>query len=423
MEKEPSQDSLEASVAKKKRSAETAGIKNELLDEMLQGCSSEQDLFGPDGVFTRLKGAVMQRLLEAEMTHHLGHEPGQRRRTSNVRNGHSPKTVHTETGSIAVQIPRDREASFEPQLVGKHQRRLEGFDEKVLAMYARGMTTRDIAAHLRELYGTDVSHELISKATEHVMDEFRAWQKRPLEAVYPIVYIDAIFVGVRDGGQVKKRAFYVALGMGLDGKRDVLGLWVAETEGAKFWLEILTELKARGINDILFICADGLAGLERAVETAFPQTVHQTCIVHLIRSAMRFVSWADRKALAASLKPLYTAENEQAALEALAALESEWGARYPAAIRTWKQRWHLFVPFLAYPVATRRILYTTNAIESLNAQLRKVTSHRGPFPNDDAVFKLFFLAIQNAKIHWKAPINWMSTLAHFDIFFEGRLPA
>jgi putative transposase len=217
---------------------------------------------------------------------------------------------------VVVNVPRDREGTFEPQIVGKHQRRLEGFDEKVLALYSRGMTTRDIAAHLRELYGTDVSHELISKATEHVIDEFRAWQKRPLEAVYPIVYVDAIFVGVRDGGHVKKRAFYVALGMGLDGRRDVLGLGVAETEGAKFWIEILTELKSRGVNDILFLCADGLTGLDRAVEAACPEAVHQTCTVHLIRTAMRFVSWADRKALAAALKPLYTAENEAAAAEA-----------------------------------------------------------------------------------------------------------
>lgn len=285
------------------------------------------------------------------------------------------------------------------------------------------MTTRDISAHLRELYGTEVSHELISKATEHVLDEFRAWQKRPLDAHYPVVYVDAIFVGVRDGTHVKKRAFYVVLGMGLDGKRDVLGLWVAETEGAKFWLEIFTELKNRGVNDILFLCADGLTGIDRAIEAAFPQAVHQTCIVHLIRAAMRFVSWADRKALAAALKPLNTAENEAAAAEALAELEAKWGAKYPAAIRTWKQRWQQFVPFLAYPVPVRRILYTTNAIESLNSQLRKVIRYRGPFPNDEAVFKLFFLALNNAKVHWRAPAQWSSAIAHLDIHFEGRLPA
>jgi putative transposase len=423
MQRELSEDSSEHDESKLLSNARKAELRQEWVDELVSGCRTEADLFGPDGVFTKLKGAVMSRLLEAEMTHHLGHERGQPRRGSNARNGHSRKTVHTETGSVVVNVPRDREGTFEPQLIGKHQRRLEGFDEKVLALYARGMTTRDISAHLRELYGTDVSHELISKATEHVIDEFRAWQKRPLEAVYPVVYLDAIFVGVRDGSQVKKRAFYVALGMGLDGRRDVLGLWVAETEGAKFWLEIFTELKNRGVSDILFLCADGLTGLDRAVEAAFPKTVHQTCIVHLIRAAMRFVSWTDRKALSAALRPIYTAQNEAAAVEALTELEAAWGAKYPAAIRTWKQRWALFVPFLAYPAPIRRVLYTTNCIESLNSQLRKVTRNRGPFPNDDAVFKLFYLAIQNAKGTWSAPHHWSAAIAHLDIVFEGRLPA
>jgi len=423
MQNQDNENSPKADEGTAVSNARKAELKQEWIDELISGCRTESDLFGPDGVFTRLKGAVMNRLLEAEMTTHLGHERNQPRRGSNARNGHSRKTVHTETGSVVINVPRDREGSFEPLLVGKHQRRLDGFDEKVLALYARGMTTRDISAHLRELYGTDVSHDLISKATEHVIDEFRAWQKRPLEAVYPIVYLDAIFVGVRDGAQVKKRAFYVALGMNLEGKRDVLGLWVAESEGAKFWLEIFTELKNRGIQDIFFLCADGLTGLDRAIEAAFPQAVHQTCIVHLIRAAMRFVSWADRKALAASLKPLYTAQNEAAAADALAELEATWGAKYPAAIRTWKQRWALFVPFLAYPPEVRRILYTTNAIESLNSQLRKVIRHRGPFPNDEAVFKLFFLAIHNAKNRWKAPAQWTAAIAHLEIHFEGRLPA
>ena len=417
-------DSSSATAGRTKPSnSRIAEFKQEWIDQLVSGCSTEADLFGPDGVFTQLKGAVMNRLLEAEMTHHLGHERGELRRGTNARNGHSQKTVHTESGSVVINVPRDREATFEPILIEKHQRRLDGFDQKVLALYSRGMTTRDIASHLRELYGTDVSHELISKATEYVIDEFRAWQKRPLDACYPVVYIDAIFVGVRDGTQVKKRAFYVVLGMGLDGRRDVLGLWVAETEGAKFWLEVFTDLKNRGVNDVLFLCADGLTGINRAIEVAFPKAVHQTCIVHLIRASMRFVSYADRGALAASLKPLYTAENESAARDALGELETKWGRKYPAAVRTWKQRWELFIPFLAYPVPIRRILYTTNCIESLNSQLRKVIRNRGPFPNDDAVFKLFFLAIRNAKDGWNAPHHWSSALAHFDIHFEGRLPA
>jgi len=400
-----------------------AAAKQEFIDSLLEGCSTEEDLFGADGVFTKLKSAVMERLLEAEMSEHLGHERQGRKRSSNTRNGHSRKTVQTETGPVEIQVPRDREGTFEPQLVKKHQRRLEGFDEKVIALYARGMTTRDIQQHLRELYGTDVSPDLISRATEGVMDEFRAWQTRPLEAVYPIVYLDALFVSVRDGGQVTKRAFYVALGVRVDGTRDVLGLWVAGTEGSKFWLSILTELKNRGVHDILFVCADGLTGLGNAIEAAFPKAVHQTCVVHLIRSALRFVSWSDRKLISAALRPVYQAENEQAAELALEEAAAKLDARYPSVTRTFRNRWAEFVPFLSYPAELRRMLYTTNAVESLNAQLRKTLRQRGPFPNDEAVFKLLFLAIQNAKVHWRRPIAWTRMLVQLDIFFEGRLPA
>lgn len=402
---------------------ERAELKEELISELVAGCQNEGDLFGPEGVFTRLKGAVMERLLEAEMSTHLGHDRHERRKGSNSRNGHTTKTVTTDTGPVEIRVPRDREGSFEPQLVKKRQTRLEGFDEKVLALYGRGMTTRDIQAHLRELYGTDVSHELISKATEGVMDLFREWQSRPLDAVYPIVYLDALFVSTRDGAQVVKRAFYIALGVGLDGKRDVLGVWAAPTEGAKFWLSILTELKNRGIEDILFICADGLSGLDKAVEAAFPMAVMQTCIVHLIRAALRFVAWADRKVVAGALKPLYTAENEDAALAELEKLEHKHGDKYPTVIRTFRSRWEQFVPFLSYPQEIRRMLYTTNAVESLNSQLRKVLRNRGPFPNEDAVFKVLFLAIQNAKTRWRANKNWNRVLSQLDIFFEGRLPA
>lgn len=399
-----------------------AAAKQELLDLLLEGSNSEEDLFGPDGVFTKLKGAVMERLLEAEMTEHLGHERQGRRKGSNSRNGYSRKTVQTDSGPVEIQVPRDRQGTFEPQLVKKHQRRLEGFDEKVIALYARGMTTRDIQQHLRELYGTDVSPELISRATEGVMDEFRAWQSWPLESVYPVVYLDALFVSVRDGGQVQKRAFYVALGVRVDGTRDVLGLWVAAAEGAKFWLTILTELKNRGVHDILFVCADGLTGLGQTVEAAFPKAVHQTCVVHLIRSALRFVSWSDRKKVSAALRPVYHAENEQAAELALDEAAKELDGKYPSVVRTFRNRWAEFVPFLSYPAELRRMLYTTNAVESLNAQLRKTLRQRGPFPNDEAVFKLLFLAIQNAKVHWRRPIAWTRMLVQLDIFFEGRLP-
>jgi putative transposase len=285
------------------------------------------------------------------------------------------------------------------------------------------MSTRDIQGHLRELYGTDVSHELISKATEGALDLFREWQSRPLESVYPIVYLDALFISTRDGAQVTKRAFYIALGVGLDGKRDVLGMWSAPTEGAKFWLSILTELKNRGVEDILFICADGLTGLDKAVEAAFPKTVMQTCIVHLLRTALRFVSWADRKQVAVALKPLYTAADEDAALAELEQVEKKLGQKYPSVVRTFRNRWEQFVPFLSYPDEIRRMLYTTNTIESLNSQLRKVLRSRSPFPNEEAVFKVLFLAIQNAKTRWRASPNWPRALAQLDIFFEGRLPA
>jgi len=400
-----------------------AVAKQEFIDSLVEGCSTEEDLFGPDGAFTKLKGAVMERLLEAEITEHLGHEKQARRRSSNARNGHSTKTVQTDTGPVEIRVPRDREGTFDPKLVKKHQRRLEGFDEKVIALYARGMTTRDIQQHLRELYGTDVSPELISRATDGVLEEFRAWQTRPLDPVYPIVYLDALYVSVREGGQVAKRAFYVALGVTVDGNRDVLGLWVAASEGAKFWLSILTELKNRGVHDILFVCADGLSGFGQAIEAAFPKAVHQTCVVHLIRSALRFVSWSDRKLVTRALRPIYNAENQQAAELALEHAGHLLDGRNPSIVRTFRNRWAEFVPFLSYPPELRRMLYTTNAVESLNSQLRKTLRQRGPFPNDEAVFKLLFLAIRNAKVHWKRPIAWTRVLVQLDIFFEGRLPA
>jgi putative transposase len=406
-----------------KSNRELNASKAELIDQLLAQCEPGEDFFGPDGVFTKLKGAVMERMLDAELAAHLEEPPGPENSGLNARNGYSDKTVQTESGPVRIRVPRDREGSFQPQLVKKHQRRVEGFDEKVLALYARGMTTRDIQAHLRELYGTDVSHELISKATDAVMPQFREWQARPLESVYPIVYLDALFIAVRDGAQVQKRAFYVALGVKLDGHRDVLGIWAAEAEGAKFWLSILNELRSRGIQDILFVCADGLTGLDKALEASFPTAVFQTCVVHMIRGALRYVTWSDRRELAAALKPVYTADDEEQAKEELKLVEDKYGKKYPSVTRTFRNRWQQFVPFLDYPAEVRRMLYTTNVIESLNSQLRKALGNRGPFPNDEAVFKLFFLAIRNAKMHWKADRNWYRIIAQLEIYFEGRLPA
>jgi len=412
---------MEAQSAKKsgasvKSNRELNSSKTELLEQLLAQCAEGEDFFGPEGIFTKLKGAVMERLLQAELADHL--ETSE----ANYRNGYSDKTIQTETGPVRIRVPRDREGTFEPQLIKKHQRRIEGFDDKVLALYARGMSVRDIQSHLQELYGTEVSPELISKVTDAVMPLFREWQARPLDEVYPVVYLDALFVSVRDGVQVQKRAFYVALGVALDGHRDVLGIWAAETEGAKFWLSILNELRSRGINDILFICADGLGGLDKALEAAFPKAVFQTCVVHMIRAALRYVTWADRRELAAELRPLYTADSAEQAKLQLEALEEKYGKKYPSVARTFRNRWEQFVPFLAYPPEVRRMLYTTNVVESLNSQLRKALKNRGPFPNDDAVFKVFFLAIRNAKMHWKADHNWCRIIAQLAIFFEGRLP-
>ncbi len=322
-----------------------------------------------------------------------------------------------------MRVPRDRAGTFEPQLVPKRQRRLEGFDDKVLALYARGMSVRDIQGHLRELYGTDVSPDLISRVTDGVLDEAKAWQTRPLEAVYPVVYLDALFVSIREGATVLKKAVYVALGVTIEGQRDVLGLWISETEGARFWLGILTELKNRGVEDIFFVCCDGLTGLPNAVEAAFPKAVVQTCVVHMIRASLRHVTYSDRPVVVAALKPIYGAETETAAKAALDAFDERWGTKYPAVTKLWRSRWAEVTPFLSYPREIRRLLYTTNTIESLNSQLRKVIKPKGHFPNDDAVLKILFLAIQLARCHWKAAREWKSAMAHFAILFEDRFPA
>jgi putative transposase len=401
-----------------------ATIDPKLVEELLKSVSKPEDLLGPGGMLHRLKGALMERMLEAEMSAHLGYEPNEveGRGSGNSRNGHSAKTVQTETGPVEIRVPRDRKGSFEPRVVPKHRRRLDGFDDKVLALYARGMSTRDIQGHLRELYGTEVSTDLISRVTDAVIDEVKDWQARPLEAVYPIVYLDALFVGVRDGGAVVKKAVYVALGMGMDGTREVLGFWIESTESARFWLTVLTDLKNRGVQDILFVCCDGLTGLPQAIEAAFPKAVVQTCIVHMIRASLRHVAWGDRKAVVAALRPIYAAETEEAAERALAAFEERWRAKYPAIAKQWRARWSEVVPFLAYPAEIRRTLYTTNVIESLNAQLRKVLRPKGHFPSDEAVTKILFLALQHAKVHWKPPIFWRQAVAHFSVMFGDRCP-
>ena len=400
-------------------------LKPELVEELLKAVKSPGDLFGPQGLFHQLKASLMERMLEAELTEHLGFEKNaaEGRGKSNSRNGYTTKTVQTETGPVEIRVPRDRAGTFEPQLVAKHQRRLEGFDDKVLALYARGMSVRDIQRHLYELYGTEVAPDLISRVTDAVLDEARAWQTRSLDSIYPIVYIDALFVSVREGGAVKKKAVYIALGTTVEGRREVLGLWMDGSEGARFWLSALTELKNRGVQDILFVCCDGLSGLPQAIEAAFPRAVVQTCIVHMIRASLRYVSYAERKDVVGALRTIYGANTEQAAQQALDAFEERLGRKYPGVVNLWRTRWNEVVPFLAYPPEIRRILYTTNAIESLNYQLRKVLRPKGHFPNDDAVLKVVYLAIKHASFRWQPSKDWPRALHHFTIVFGDRLPA
>lgn len=400
-----------------------AAIKPELLDALLSGVESPEDLLGDGGVFRQLKKALMERALGAELTHHLGYEKGTAlagRARANSRNGHSAKTVLSDDGEIDLSIPRDRAGTFEPVLVPKGVTRIDGFDARIISLYARGLSVREIQAHLKELYGTEVSPDLISRVTDAVLDEVKEWQNRPLEAVYPIVFFDALRVKVRDEGIVKSKAIYVALALDTEGQKHVLGLWIEQTEGAKFWLKVMNELKTRGLNDILIAVVDGLRGFPEAIGAVFPQTMVQTCIVHLIRNSLAFVSWADRKAMVPDLKAIYGAANGEAALERLDAFEAKWGKRYPTIAPTWRRAWEYVTPLFAFPPAIRKMIYTTNAVESLNRSLRKVIKTRGSFPTDDAALKLLYLAIRNAGLRWRRPIEWTAAMNQFAILFGDR---
>ena len=401
-------------------------IRRELLDELLAGYSKPEDLTGPEGLLKQLTGALVERALEAELTDHLGYDEHavEGRGSGNSRNGSGTKTLQTEQGPVPIEVPRDRNGSFEPQLVKKHQRRFDGFDDKIMGMYARGMSARDIQAQLSELYNTEVSPSLISSVTDAVFAEVQAWQARPLEPVWPIVYLDALMIKVRDGGIVGNRSAYLALGINPEGKKEVLGLWLEQNEGAKFWLKVITELKNRGLQDIFIACCDGLKGFPEAIEAVFPKTVVQTCIVHMIRNSTRFVTWTQRRALCADLRRVYGAETEDAALVALDELQATWGKSHPVVIASWRNNWERVRPFFAFPFEVRRIIYTTNAIESLNYTLRKIIKSKGHFPSDEAATKLLFLALRNAEKKWlQAPKTWKSALNQFAIHFEGRLPA
>jgi putative transposase len=398
-------------------------VNAELVAQLMKSVSSPEQMFGPGGLFQQLRGAVMERLLEAEMTAHIGFKPNDPKGygSGNARNGHTPKRVLTENGPVDIRVPRDRKGTFEPKLLPKYQRRLEGFDDKVLALYARGMSMREIQSHLSELYGTEVSPELISSVTDAVLGMAREWRERPLSEVYPVVYLDALFVSVRDNGVVKKKAIYVALGMTVEGDREVLGLWVQQSEGAKFWLSILSDLKTRGVRDIFYVCCDGLTGFPQAIEAAFPLAVTQTCIVHMIRSSTRQVSHRDRKKICDALRPIYTATSEESALTALTEFEREWGQKVPQVAKAWRSRWSEVVPFLSVPPEVRHVLYTTNAVESLNAQLRRVLRPKGAFPNDEAVFKVLFLALDRARLRLKAPRSWGAAMRYFAVAYAERM--
>jgi putative transposase len=395
-----------------------------VIDELLAGARTEEEIVGPGGVLAQLTKRLVERALAAELSEHLGYEPHREPPggVGNTRNGSTGKTLATEQGPVRIETPRDRNGSFEPQLVRKGQRRFEGFDEKILALYSRGLSTRDIEAHLAEIYGVTVGRDLISRVTDAVIEDVREWQQRPLDDVYPVIFLDALVLKIREGGSVQRRACYLALGVTLEGDRDVLGMWFQETEGAKFWMQVLNELKQRGVRDILICCVDGLKGFPEAIEAIYPQTVVQTCVVHLIRHSLKYVPRREREQVARDLKPIYTAADADAAQVALEAFDDKWGARFPVITQAWLNAWEYVTPFLAFPDDVRRVIYTTNAIEALNRQLRKAIKTKGHFPNEEAAKKLIYLAITNAVPAWTRTRNWTTALLAFKIHFGDRLP-
>jgi putative transposase len=396
-------------------------IRKELIDELI--ATSGGSLIGPNGLVKELTAALVERMLHGELSHHLGYEKHEVAGygTGNSRNGASLKTLKGESGEMAIRVPRDRNGTFEPKLIGKHQTRFEGFDDKILSMYALGMTVRDIQSHLLEMYGVEVSPGLISEVTDSIQEEVKAWQDRPLEALYPIVYLDAMMVKIRHEGKVDNRAVFTAIGINVEGQKSVLGLWVNSTEGSKFWMSVLVNLKNRGMKDAFIICTDGLKGFPEAIEAIFPSTLVQTCIVHMIRASLSFVSWKERKALAADLKLIYRAPTAEMAEMALA----DFRAKYPkhqVVADVWTRNWQRVIPFFDFPEEIRKIIYTTNAIESLHMSLRKVTKNRGSFPSQEAAFKLIYLAIQNVSKKWQSVQGWREALRQFAIRWPDRMP-
>ena len=399
-------------------------INTDLIDELLKDYKKPEDITGDNGLLRQLTKAILERALESEMTHELGYKKHSRpsKPSGNARNGTSTKTLKTDHGELELSVPRDRNSQFEPQIVKKGQRRFTGFDDKIVSMYARGMTTRDIQGHLEEIYGVEVSPDLISSVTDGIITEVKEWQNRPLEEVYPIVFFDAIRMKIRDEGRVINKAAYLAIGVGMDGLKDVLGIWIEKNEGAKFWLSVFTDLKNRGLHDVLIACVDGLKGLPEAIESVFPDAEVQLCIVHMVRNSLKFVSYKDRKKIAADLKNVYRATTVEQAEEALKDFEETWDIRYPMISKSWRNNWPRITPFFAYSPEIRKAIYTTNAIESLNNSLRKVTKTRNSFPNDEAAIKLLYMALKNVMKKWTMPIrNWNLAIHQFSIRFGERL--
>lgn len=395
---------------------------SEAVELLFAGGIDASKVLGKGGLLKELSKAILERALKAEMDEHLGYEPYERTDEENARNGSYIKNLMTDNGSISLDIPRDREGGFEPAIIPKRQTRIEGLDQKILSLYAKGMSLSDIKMQLYELYETEISESLISKITDGVMDEVRAWQNRPLESVYPVIFFDCLVVKVRHDKRIINKSVYVALGLDSSGKKDILGLWISENEGAKFWLGNLTEMKNRGMNDMLIACTDNLSGMSEAIAAVYPKCEHQLCIVHQIRNSLRYVSYKERKELASDLKPIYQAKTEDEALMGLAEFESKWDKKYPQIAKSWHNNWSNLVIFLQYPAAIRKIIYTTNAIESVNSQLRKVTNNKRVFPNDNAVFKTLYLTIDYITRKWSMPIrNWNEAMAYFLVKFDGRI--
>src|SRR4030088_272719 len=400
-------------------------IDNELIDNLLKNYKKPEDLIGENGLLKQLTKQLLERAMAAEMTDHVGYDKHDAagNNSGNSRNGKSAKTIKGTFGELALETPRDRNGTFEPQIIEKHQTRFTGFDANILSLYSRGLSTREIQQHLEEIYHVEVSPGLISSVTDEVLDEVKTWQNRQLDAVYPIMYLDAIQFKVRDNGHVRNKAIYLAIGVTIEGYKEVLGLWIAQTEGAKFWLQVVTELKNRGVQDIFIACVDGLKGFPEAIETVYPKASVQLCIVHMVRNSLNFVAWKTRKEVAADLRLIYQSATVDDAEQRLSEFEAKWDAQYPPIAQIWRRNWSRVIPFFDYPPEIRKVIYTTNAIESINMSLRKIIKNRSSFPTDEAASKLLYLALNNISRKWTMPIHdWKAALNRFTIQFEDRMP-